>query len=270
MGGNSSSLNQSVRNNIVSTATNSAVMKFANKNAANIGIATDIKVTIEAGGNVTIGSGFKVRNQVLAQMKLVNDIAKDIDLAFLTDLAQGVENDIDATLSATNGAGAISVGNNQNLNVAVHNEMSSAIDNVVEIDNIAEIMTNMDIGASTEFIVRAGGDIVIGDDFEITTDVQLDLLASQTVNEVITLLMETQSVQDVMNDIASELEARNDGINDVVDSVGGVLSGLLAGLMAPLIIGVVGIMIVVIIVVVLRASKKKPEPPPAPPPPPPA
>jgi hypothetical protein len=268
MGQQQSNINNYVRNNISTTATNNAVLNLEANSEVGVRIEQNITIKFVSKGIVTI-KNFSVSQKTVANLKVISTLEEDIGIDFVNDLQAAVSNDIGSTLSATQGAlGGVGTSNKANINQVVQNEMTSVIQNEINVNSVRNFFINLDTIQNNEFIVDADEGIII-ENLTFDQDFQIQLVSEQMVGTVVDALFENKNVQEALNKLTAELETRQDGVNDVVDSVGEVLGKVMSGFFAPLIIVAVVIAIVVVIFIVLKQTKKPPAPPPAPPPPPP-
>jgi hypothetical protein len=252
----SASIDQFVRNSIVSKNTNQAVVNFETNSETIVTVKQSVKVRIK-GENVTI-SNTTIGNNATLDMKMITELTSEINLEFINALKTGVKNDLDATLENGLGALANPFGSQaSNIRSTVQNEVTNIIENEIEINNIKSFFTNLQVNQENELIIEATGFVNI-DNLTLNNNYQLELVSQQIMSDTISAVLENEAVNDVLTEEVAYLEQRADGVNDVVDSIGGVIGKIFSGLFAPLIIIAVIISIVVVVFLVLKKKKSNP------------
>jgi len=246
MGQQQSNINNYVRNNISTTATNNAVLTLEANSEVGVRIEQNIKIRFITKGVATIKNA-NFSQKTIANLKVISTLEEDIGIDFVNDLQAAVSNDIGSTLSATQGAlGGVGTSNQANINQVVQNEMTSVIQNEINVNSVRNFFINLDTIQNSEMIVEADEGIIV-ENLTFDQDFQIDLVSEQMVGTVVDALFENKNVQEALNKLTAELETRQNGVDDVVNSVGGVLGKIMSGFFAPLIIVAVVIAIVVVI-----------------------
>lgn len=249
------SIDQFVRNSIVSKNTNKAILNFETSSETMVTVQQSVKLRI-IGNDIKI-SNIGLSNNAVLDMKLISDLAGEINLDFINELKTAVRNDLDSTLEQGLGFLGNPFGSQASaIRSTVQNEATNIIENEIEINNIKSFFTNLQVNQDNELIVQATG-FVDAENITLDNNYQIELVSQQIMSDFMSAVLENEAVNDVMTSEVAYLEQRADGVNDVIDSVGGVFKNLFSGLFAPLIIIAVVIAVVVVVFLVIKNSKSK-------------
>lgn len=243
--GNKQSSNQYVQNNMTFQQTSETFIKQTTNIGASASTVSNIEVEIECENDIIFEGDFISLNAVLQNVTVVNTMNLDLSQEQVADIQGGVQNDADSVMDKVNedfGALLSAAQSGSEANKTIKNDISTVIRNTLTKETITNIIANSSTVVGTKIVIRSKN-LTLKKDFKVDNNVVSNLTASNIVQEVISEVMKTKSVQDLENKLRDLQTQKNTGVATIVTNVGNAIKGIISS--SQIIFIVIGVVIVV-------------------------
>lgn len=264
MGGGGS---QSIRQSIDIKSTTSILEKNIQKNSQKIQAAATANNTLEAsvGFNPKTGEpGFITGCSLQFKQTATADAQSSATSAIesISESKQEIANDMKSKVAAamekSTQAGNFQFGDKSNTEIDIKKDIQTTVENVFEKENLQSVVGNA-VAVNSAKIQIGNMDCTLGGELDFEQDASAKVAATAVMGDVTKKLMETSSINKVIEEVEAKQKTENKGAADVVDSVGEAASSVIGAygmaMYAPLIACVLICGSMIMVAMIMSRSK---------------
>lgn len=264
MGGGGS---QSIRQSIDIKSTTSILEKNIQKNSQKVQAAATANNSIEASvginpktgemGNI-IGCNMNFKQTATADAQSSATSAIESISESKQEIANDMKSKVAAAMEKSTQAGNFQFGDKSNTEIDIKKDIQTTVENVFEKENLQSVVGNA-VAVNSAKIQIGNMDCTLGGELNFEQDASAKVAATAVMGDVTKKLMETSSINKVIDEVEAKQKTENKGAAEVVDSAGDAAAKVIgaAGMAAyaPIIACVVLCASIIMVAMIMSQSK---------------
>ena len=216
MGGGGS---QSIRQSIDIKSTTSILEKNIQKNTQKVQAAATAanKLKVKLGDVVGCNLDFTQKATADAQSSATSSIESIAESK--QEIANDMKSKVAAAMEKSTQAGNFQFGDKSNTEIDIKKDIQTTVENVFEKENLQSVVGNA-VAVNSAKIQIGNMDCTLGGELNFEQDASAKVAATAVMGDVTKKLMETSSINKVIEEVEAKQKTENKGAAEVVDSAG--------------------------------------------------